>query len=146
MRIATRTGWRQQRPRPAATAVEFAMILPVLLLMVLGGVDFGRFAYTYIAVTNAARAGSFSGATTPYTSSTYTTWQSKVKQAAADEMGSMGGFTMSNVTATAVTTGETGSNWRAQCTVPCTFTTVVTWPGITHTMTLQRTVEMRAVR
>src|SRR5262245_48073167 len=136
MRVTTGTGWRQRRPRPAATAVEFAMVVPVLLLMVLGGVDFGRFAYTYIAVTNAARAGAFSGATTPYAAGTYATWQNKVKQAAADEMGSIRGFTMSNVTATGVTTGEAGNNWRAQCTVPCTFTTLINWPTLPQTMTI----------
>jgi Flp pilus assembly protein TadG len=146
MRVTIRTGGPQRRSRPAVTAVEFAMVLPVLLLMVLGGVDFGRFAYTYIAVTNAARAGSFYGATNPYTAGTYATWQSKVKQAAADEMGSISGFTMSDVTATGVASGETGSNWRARCTVPCTFTTLVSWPALPQTMTIQQTVEIRAVR
>jgi Flp pilus assembly protein TadG len=143
MRTARRTGCRQ---RPAAAATELALILPLLLLVVLGCVDFGRFIYAYIAVTNAARAGSFCGATNPYTTGTYGSWQSKVQQAAADEMGSIGGFTKSNVTATAVTTGESGSNWRARCTVPCTFTTVVNWPTVPNSVTIQRTVEMRAIR
>ena len=43
--------------RSGAVAVELALILPLLVLIVLGAVDFGRFANTYIAVTNACRAG-----------------------------------------------------------------------------------------
>jgi Flp pilus assembly protein TadG len=125
-------------------AAELTLCVTLLTTIALGALDFGRFAYTYIAVTNAARAGAFYGATNPYTSVTYSTWQSKVQQAAADEMGSISGFTQSSVTASAIT--ESGSLWRASCTVPCTFTTTITWPGIPHTTTLQRTVQIRAVR
>ena len=46
-----------RRHRRGVTAVEFALILPLLMTIVLGCVDYGRFAYDYIAVTNAARAG-----------------------------------------------------------------------------------------
>ncbi|HSW41858.1 MAG TPA: TadE/TadG family type IV pilus assembly protein [Patescibacteria group bacterium] len=37
--------------------VEFALILPVLLLILLGAIDFGRLLFTSIAVHNAAREG-----------------------------------------------------------------------------------------
>ena len=37
--------------------VEFALILPILLLLVLGAMDIGRIITTKIAVTNAAREG-----------------------------------------------------------------------------------------
>src|SRR5262249_7700073 len=98
---------RPRRRRRAAAAAELALDLPPRLL--LGALDLGRFAYTYIAVTNAAGAGAFLGANTTYTSGTYTTWQAKVQQAAAAEMGSISGFTEGNVTATAVT--ESGNLW-----------------------------------
>jgi Flp pilus assembly protein TadG len=126
-------------------AAELAMCVTVLTSILLGATDFGRFAYTYIAVTNAARAGAYYGATTTYTSGNYSTWQSQVQQAAADEIGSISGFTKSNVTATAITQSGT-SDWTASCTVPCTFTTLINWPGIPQTMTIQRNVQMRAVR
>jgi Flp pilus assembly protein TadG len=51
---------RSPRRRRGAAAAELAMILPLMLILVLGCVDFGRFAYSYIAVTNAARAGAAS--------------------------------------------------------------------------------------
>ncbi len=37
--------------------VEFALVLPILLLLILGAMDIGRIITTKIAVTNAAREG-----------------------------------------------------------------------------------------
>jgi len=45
------------RSERGASAVEFAIILPVLFLVIAGIVDFGRFFFTKIQVTNAAREG-----------------------------------------------------------------------------------------
>jgi len=39
------------------SVVEFALILPVLLLILLGTIDFGRLYYSYVTVANAARVG-----------------------------------------------------------------------------------------
>ncbi|GGN09564.1 hypothetical protein GCM10009721_41830 [Terrabacter tumescens] len=40
-----------------ASAVEFAIVLPVLFLVIAGIVDFGRYFFTQIQVTNASREG-----------------------------------------------------------------------------------------
>jgi Flp pilus assembly protein TadG len=40
-----------------AAAVEFAILLPLLLLLVLGTIEFGRFYNAQIVLTNAARDG-----------------------------------------------------------------------------------------
>lgn len=47
---------RTARERGAA-AVEFALILPILLILVGGVIDFGRLFYTQIQLSNAARDG-----------------------------------------------------------------------------------------
>lgn len=46
--------FRQER---GATAVEFAIILPVLILLIFGVIEFGRAYNSYLAVTHAAREG-----------------------------------------------------------------------------------------
>jgi Flp pilus assembly protein TadG len=51
-----RTPARSGRERGAA-AVEFALVLPVLLLLVLGAIDWGWYFYLREVVTNAAREG-----------------------------------------------------------------------------------------
>lgn len=40
-----------------AAAVEFALVLPLLLILLAGIVDFGRAFYTQVVLTNAAREG-----------------------------------------------------------------------------------------
>lgn len=47
---------RARRERGAA-AVEFALILPLMILLLAGIIDFGRFFYTQNIVVNAAREG-----------------------------------------------------------------------------------------
>lgn len=47
----------QFRAEGGQSLVETALMLPILLLLLVGIVDFGRAFYAYIAVTNAAREG-----------------------------------------------------------------------------------------
>ncbi|CAN5198787.1 hypothetical protein BH23CHL9_BH23CHL9_04030 [soil metagenome] len=45
--------------------VELALILPLLLLLLLGAIDFGRVFFGWVAVTNASRVGANYAATHP---------------------------------------------------------------------------------
>jgi len=49
--------------------VEFALMLPILLLLLLGAIDLGRAFHSSISITNAAREGAFYGASKPTDSS-----------------------------------------------------------------------------
>src|SRR5690242_21582132 len=90
------TGFSQATcPRCGAAAVEFALILPLLVTLVLASVDFGQFAYNYIAVTNAARAGASYGIMNNYTNSTKAVRMAGIQQAAWDEIAQQ--FTSANV-------------------------------------------------
>lgn len=53
---------RFRRSSFGGAAVELAVIFPVLLLLFIGAVDYGRLYYTSITVANAARAGAEYGA------------------------------------------------------------------------------------
>lgn len=55
-RSVSRTEGRQQ-PEGGVALVEFAMVLPLLLVLVFGIIDFGRAFQTWITLTNAAREG-----------------------------------------------------------------------------------------
>lgn len=44
------------------TLVEFALVLPLMLILMFGIVDFGRAFYTWLTITNAAREGARVGA------------------------------------------------------------------------------------
>lgn len=47
-------------------AVELAVVFPILVLLIIGVVDYGRVFYTSITVANAARAGAEWGAHNPF--------------------------------------------------------------------------------
>jgi Flp pilus assembly protein TadG len=53
---------RFHRDPTGAAMVEFAVVFPVLVLLLIGAADFGRVFFTSIAVANAARAGAEWGA------------------------------------------------------------------------------------
>src|SRR5262245_52455206 len=158
MRLRGSVGRR--RNRSAAAAAELALFLPVLVLIVLGCVDFGRFAYNYIAVTNAARAGAAYGMMNNYTSSTQSTWTGSnaanpttgITQAARDELAQqIGSGNVSNVTVTVTPTIDTGTSFRrVRVQVSYPFTTIVNWNwaglGIPSSFTLQGQAEARLIR
>lgn len=52
-------GQKKYSKAKAQSLVEFAIILPILLLLLLGAMDFGRLFYTKIVLTNAAREGAY---------------------------------------------------------------------------------------
>lgn len=49
---------KSRRDDRGAAAVEFAIVLPLLVVLVFGIIDFGRLFYAQITVTQAAREGS----------------------------------------------------------------------------------------
>jgi Flp pilus assembly protein TadG len=49
--------WRSSRSQAGGALVEFALVTPLLILLLLGAVELGRYAYFSILVGNAARAG-----------------------------------------------------------------------------------------
>jgi Flp pilus assembly protein TadG len=70
-----RLGGRQE----GAAAVEFALILPILMMLILGGMDFAHMLYMDHLITNASREGAryaakYTGNPTPPTSGAISTY------------------------------------------------------------------------
>jgi Flp pilus assembly protein TadG len=142
---------KRRRARRGAAAAEFAMLLPLMVLIILGCVDFGRFAYDLIAVTNAARAGASYGIMNNFSSSTLAAWKSSVTTAATSEMSGQDDYHANNLTVSVPdpTTDANGLK-RMSITVSYQFQSVVdwTWAGyvLPYKPTLSRTVQMRIIR
>lgn len=132
--------------RRGAAAVELALLLPVLVTFVVGAIDFGRFAHTYIAVGNAARAGAAFGSFNSYTTNSQAQWEAGIKGAINDEMNQLLMFDTSKVATTISNTTETDGLRRISVTVSYPFTTVVTWGYIPALTNLQRTIVLRSIR
>jgi Flp pilus assembly protein TadG len=145
--------------RRGSAAVELGVVLSVLTVIAFGCVDLGRFAYTYIAVTNAARAGAAYGIMNNYSNSTIGdfstsgTWKYGILQAAQSEMPSL---TASNLTVPTPSTAnglvEANGLRRVHVEVSYQFQTLIPLSGLPFNLglpsspMLYRAVEMRQIR
>jgi Flp pilus assembly protein TadG len=125
----------KMRSRRAAAAVELAIMLPLLMLIMMISCDFARLYYHYLTITNCARNGAL-WACDPTTSafSQYST----VQQAALADA--------PNLTPTPTVTSTSGTDadghTNVSVTVKYTFSLISSYLGFSK-VTLSRTVEMR---
>ena len=138
---------RKRQRRRGASLLECAILLPLVLGLVFGCVDFGRYAYDYIAITNAVREGASVGSTTPFGPDSRPQWDQKVRDAVVAELQSIGGFdeTKLQMPPPVVTVDPYGVR-RLTLEVTYPFETVVDWPLIPHQINLNRIVDMPFIR
>jgi hypothetical protein len=128
-----------------------------MVAIVLGCVDFGRFAYNYIAVSNAVRAGAAWATLNPPSNmpDPSASWQTSVQQAVSSEMSRQPGFQSGSLTVnTVAVTTESGGTWRCTISAAYPFQTLIPWNfgwfgtsvGIPSSLTLSKTVTMRGLR
>ncbi len=153
MRLPSRSVCQRRPKRPGAVAIELAIVLPVLVLVVAGCVDFGRFLYYYITVTNAAEEGASWGSLNPPAwygidaGGTSAGWEAAVQNAATGEAPSlkMNGSS-APIAAGNVTVVDPPVDGVVQVTVSYTFQTVLSYPWLPNTVTVSRTVAMPFTR
>jgi len=76
------------RNRRGAAMIELAVISTLLMIVVVGMIDFGRIGYHAMALTNAARAGAFHGSQ-PGKNTDFAGMQSAASNSAAQDIGSI---------------------------------------------------------
>lgn len=118
-RVVERSGRSGHGARCGSATVEFALTVPLLLLLVLAAADFGRAMYWAITLSGAARAGAVYGAQ----SQTKAADTSGIRQAASQE-GQNIGLTPAEVTV-AVNCACPGS----PSVVPAVCTSICICPG-----------------
>ena len=143
--MKNRTNNRRYRRSRGAALVELAIVLFLLIVVVFGCVDFGRFATTFIAVTNAAREGANTGSRNPFTAATHGIWRQRIREAIVDEMSGVPRFSEEALTVTepTVVTANDTSRVRVQVTYP--FEPLVPWLIIPPQVDVSRTAEMPVV-
>ena len=135
---------RKRRGRHGTAATEFAVVLPLLLLLAFGCCDLGRAVAAYVCVSNAARVGAEYGATHGYTSYIQASWESQVIQEASSEMSGTLGFNANALTVTVASSATSNNLYLVTVTATYPFSTITSWPGlpsqfnVTHTVTMQR--------
>jgi hypothetical protein len=118
--------------------------------LVLLTVDFGRFAHTFIAVNNAARAGAGIGSFNNTTPTSKPLWDAAIQQAVEDELATNPWFDPGElVVAVPVLIDEGNGLRRVEVDVTYPFQTLINWPflpGYNDPVNLRRVVVMRIVR
>jgi Flp pilus assembly protein TadG len=126
------------RSETGGAAVEFALLLPVLMMILFGIIEFGIALYQHSILTNASREGARLGIVQSIPA--ITTGQIN---AAVDTYLTAAGISPANVGRTVLTTGVTGTPVRVTLTLPYTFTVLPGLTGITPNITLTAWTEMR---
>ena len=123
-------------PMTGQSLVEFALLVPILMLIMVGVVDLGRVYYAYLTVVNSAREGARYGATHPNAGTT-----AIQNQAKREAQGS--GIDPSSLTVRSVNYPE-GCNWGSpiQVTVGYPFRMITSYIFGGTTIQLQSTAEM----
>ena len=116
--------------------VELAMIAPVLIILT---IDFGRVYFAYVAVTNGARNGAAHAAAGSEAAADI----AAIKAAAVADTNELLDTSSTNPDVTVVTSTDSQGRLYADVTVQYTFTTIFDWPGLPHSIDLERTVRAR---
>lgn len=128
-----RTSARSQRGQ---SLVELAVVIPMLLIISLGSIEFGRALYTYISITSAARGGVEYAATGPEQAED----TGGIREAVLSEADGFLNATETNPEIVVVTGNDTQGRLYAEVTVKYDFSTIFSLPGIPATINLERTV------
>lgn len=164
--FAPRLPENQERPanRRGGALLELAIVIPFLLMLVVGTVDFGRIFYRGMAVAQAARAAAEFGIV-PGNSADFTGMKTNGKAAVASDLTLVDAdFTPAPsrscecateagvFSATSPANTCTGTPCAAgghlvvtvSVTVTKTFTTLINYPRIPHIVQITRTTKLRA--
>lgn len=93
---------RKQKRESGQAMVEFALIIPIFILILFAVIDFGHLLSTNIAVTNAAREGARTGITCASDSDFSSRVENRVHTSAPD-------LKTSNLSISATKTGSSGN-------------------------------------
>jgi hypothetical protein len=138
------------RRQGGAAIVELGLVLPLLLLLFLGTMDFGRVMYWSITLTHAARAGAQYGAQSNGSAGDYP----GIRTAALSEAQDIGAIIVEPerycrcppetvVSCTGTCIGYGLPRVFVKVTTHATFKTLVPWPGIPAETKMTRTALLR---
>lgn len=121
-----------------ASAVEFAIVLPLLMLLVFGIIEFGFALYRQAILTNASREGARHGIVQAVPAITTTEINATI-----DNYLTAAGINPANVSRNIVTGAVMGAPVRVQLTLPYTFQVLPRMSAITQNINLTAVTEMR---
>jgi Flp pilus assembly protein TadG len=137
---------RYRASHRGAAAVEFALTIPLMVLLALASVDFGRISHFDEVVANAARAGAAAGAARQFTDFTRVDWESQIRDTVLHEMQNLPEFDGGSVTCSIQTTTDTDGIVKVRVEVSYPFRTIVDWAALPSEVILHGRCEFRQFR
>jgi Flp pilus assembly protein TadG len=154
-----RRGWRLKRGMlsedRAQTLIELALVIPMMLLLLLGIIEIGRYAELSVVVANAARAGVQYGAQNLATAAN----TAGIQSAALNDGQNAPGLSVTSVN---ILCGCSGSTPGSACPVSCSspnhplvyvqvntegnFNALFNYPGIPSPLVVNGSAEMRVAQ
>lgn len=132
----------QNRCDRGQALVELALIAPILIILMLGVIDYGRVYFAYVSVTNGARVGADYAAIGP----TQAADTAAIKAAALGDTGDLLAQSSTNPDVTVVTANDSQGRLYADVTMTYTFSTLFPWPGLPTSINVERTVRSRVAQ
>lgn len=132
--------------RSGAAATEFAVALPILMLLALACADFGRVMHHYQIVSNAARTGAEAGALHKVTAFTQAAWEADVREAVLEELANLPDFDEASFEFDLTTTTDVNDLTTVRVEIAYPFESVVAWPLLPHIVELRALSKIRQFR
>ncbi len=132
--------------RTGAAATEFAVALPILMLLALACADFGRVMHHYQIVSNAARTGAEAGAMHKVTSFTRAAWEADVRAAVLEELANLPNFNEASLDYQLTTTVDANDLTTIKVQITYPFESAVAWPALPHVIELRGLSQIRQFR
>lgn len=119
--------------------VEFALVFPVMMVITLLCVDYGRLGYDRMVVTNSALRGARIGAANPPPRVNRSPWEERVRSQILAEVQQIAGFRVERLVTKIVVREEFDLEWVA-VSVDYPFAPLVSWPGMPSSIPLHAEV------
>lgn len=124
------------------SALELALILPVVIAIALGTVDLGRVAHYENVLSNAARVGADYGATHRLYSFNHAQWESRIIARVQEEAAHLPHFDAAQLQVEVETFAQADGTLRVAVEAAYPFEMTVDWPGLPGEIDLRyRTAE-----
>lgn len=122
--------------------MELAIVLPVLVIVVFGCVDFGQFGSMWVSLTNAVRVGAEYGANHKVTPATRAQWDLDIEAAVVQEMAETPGFEAESLNVATVLTTNPDGTQRVRVDGDYEFTPVIGSYGLPESFSMRRQISM----
>jgi len=140
-------GWKKlvSHSRRGAVTLEFALVVPVLVLLLTGILEFGRIGLLGVPIAEAARAGAIYGSMNPPDSLNPNDWSQQCELRAREVLANQAGINPSLVQVQCTYTTGSPVN-RATVQVRYPFTLLTGWTPSPTNLLIQRTAVLPVIR